>query len=57
MLTLSTFLIFVAGVLAGGAAVFVVVHKKPAIAEAAANSLADKVEEAKTVLKDLKKGP
>lgn len=39
----------------GALAVFVLVHKKPAVAEAAANSLAGKVDEAKEILKDLNK--
>jgi hypothetical protein len=42
---------------AGAAVVFVLVHKKPAAAEAAANTLASKVEEAKDVLKEMKKTP
>jgi flagellar basal body-associated protein FliL len=46
-----------AAALVGAGLVFVFVHKKPAQAQAAANSLAGKVEEAKTVLQDLKKTP
>ncbi len=52
-----TFLTHVLAFVAGAAVVFVLVRKRPAAAEAAANTLASKVEEAKDVLKDLKKGP